>query len=249
VIDFAAMKLEEAGLYPAAIAVVRQRVRPRKDANRSADIRARWWQFTRPRGEMRAAVRGLDRFVTGTATGKRLILAWAKADVCPSNLVNAFAFDDDYAMGVLLSRVHESWARAQSSTLEDRLRYTPTSVFATFPWPSSDGDKRAQIGDIAKELIELRDKLSIERNIGLTKLYNECDEGAHKELSELHDQLDRAVADAYGWPPSVLSDPVEITSRLLVLNAAIAAGEQDYTPFPPLAPPPEPQSERLFLPD
>ena len=198
---------------------------------------------------MRAAERGLDRFVTGTATGKRLILAWAKADVCPSNLVNAFAFDDDYAMGVLLSRAHGRWAWTQSSTLKGDLRYTPTTVFATFPWPSSDGPQRVRIGDIANELIVLRDKLSIEREIGLTKLYNECDEGAYKELRELHDQLDRAVSDAYGWPPSVLSDPVEITSRLLVLNAAIAAGEQDYTPLPPLAPPPEPQSERLFLPD
>ena len=176
-------------------------------------------------------------------------MAWAEPDVCPSNLVNVAAFDDDYSMGILYSSVHERWARAQSSTLEDRLRYTPTTVFATFPWPPSDSHQRAQIGDIAKELIELRDKLSIERDIGLTKLYNECDEGAHKELRELHDQLDRAVSDAYGWPPSVLSDPVEITSRLLVLNAAIAAGEQDYTPFPPLAPPPEPQSERLFAPD
>lgn len=198
---------------------------------------------------MRVATTGLHRYIAGTATGKRLALAWVTLDVCPSNLVNVFAFDDDYAMGVLLSRVHGRWAWAQSSTLKGDLRYTPTTVFATFPWPPSDSHQRAQIGDIAKELIELRDKLSIERDIGLTKLYNECDEGAHKELRELHDQLDRAVSDAYGWPPSVLSDPVEITSRLLVLNAAIAAGEQEYTPFPPLAPPPESQSERLFAPD
>lgn len=99
---------------------------------------------------------------------------------------------------------------------------------------------------MAKELIEQRDRLSLEHGIGLTKLYNECDEGAYTELRELRDQLDRAVAAAYGWPPSVLSDPVEITSRLLALNAAIAAGEQEYAPFPPLTAPQEPQSDRLF---
>ncbi len=249
VIDFGAMKLEDAERYPAALAVARQRVKPRKDQNRSLDIRGRWWQFTRPRGEMRVAVRGLDRFATGTATGKRLLLAWASADVCPSNLVNVFAFDDDYAMGVLLSGMHERWAWAQSSTLKGDLRYTPTTVFATFPWPSPNDAQHAGIGDIAKRLIELRDSLSIERGIGLTKLYNECDEGAHKELREVHRQLDRAVSDAYGWPASVLADPAEITARLLALNAAIAAGGQEYTPFPPLAPPQVPQSEHLFLPD
>ncbi|MGI8749308.1 MAG: hypothetical protein ACR2J6_01955, partial [Thermoleophilaceae bacterium] len=72
---------------------------------------------------------------------------------------------------------------------------------------------------------------------------------AHTELRELHDQLDHAVSEAYGWPASVLPDPVEITSRLLALNAAIAKGEQEYTPFPPLTPPQEPQSDRLFAPD
>jgi len=103
--------------------------------------------------------------------------------------------------------------------------------------------------EIAGQLIDLRNGLSLERDIGLTKLYNECDEGAHTELRELHDQLDRAVGDAYGWPVSVLSDPVEITSRLLALNSAIAKGEQEYTPFPALTPPQEPQSDRLFASD
>jgi hypothetical protein len=223
--------------------------KPRKDQNRSSDIRARWWQFTRPRGEMRIAVSGLDRFVAGGRIGKRLLLTWTPTEVCPSDLTIVFAFDDDYAMGVLLSHVHGRWAWAQSSTLKGDLRYTPTSVFATFPWPSPDDAQRTHIADIAKRLIEKRDKLSTERNIGLTTLYNESDEGAHKELRELHDHLDRAVSDAYGWPASVLSDPVEITARLLTLNAAITAGEQEYVPFTPLTPPQEPQSERLFLPD
>lgn len=57
------------------------------------------------------------------------------------------------------------------------------------------------------------------------------------------------MTEAYGWSPSVLSDPGEITSRLLTLNAAIVAGEQVYAPFPPLTPPQEPQSDRLFLPE
>ncbi len=248
VIDFGAMTLEDAERYMEAMAIVRKRVKPRREQNRRKAYRDYWWRFSEPRARMRTATRGLDRYIVGTATGKRLVLAWATADVCPSNAVNVFAFDDDYAMGILLSHVHGRWAWAQSSTLKGDLRYTPTTVFATFPWPSPDDAQRAHIADVTKRLIELRDSLSIERGIGLTKLYNECEEGAHKELRELHDQLDHAVSDAYGWPASVLSDPVEITSRLLALNAAIAAGEQ-YAPFPPVAPPEEPQSDRLFAPD
>ncbi len=249
VIDFGAMRLEEAERYGGAIEIVRERVKPRREQNRRKAYRDYWWRFSEPRTAMRAATNRLKRYVTGTATGKRLVLAWTEPDVCPSNLVNVFAFDDDYAMGILVSQIHERWARAQSSTLKADLRYTPTTVFATFPWPSPDDAQRARIAAVAKRLIELRDRLSLERNIGLTKLYNECDEGAHTELRELHDQLDRAVCDAYGWPVSVLSDPVEITSRLLALNSAIAKGKQEYTPFPPLTPRQEPQSDRLFAPD
>jgi len=42
-------------------------------------------------------------------------------------------------------------------------------------------------------------------------------------LRELHDTLDRAVCDAYGWPHSILTDDDEILRRLLELNLQRAA--------------------------
>lgn len=41
-------------------------------------------------------------------------------------------------------------------------------------------------------------------------------------LAELHDTLDRAVCDAYGWPHDILADEEEILRRLLALNLARA---------------------------
>jgi len=64
-----------------------------------------------------------------------------------------------------------------------------------------------------------------EREIGLTTLYNAVEEGAHATLRDLHLQLDKAVSTAYGWPPSVASDPGEQESRLCELNREITAGE------------------------
>ena len=249
VIDFGRMPLEEAETYPAALATVRERVKPNKDQNRSTDIRDRWWQFTRPRGAMRTAVAGLDRFIAGTATGKRLLLGWVDASVCPSNAVNVFAFDDDYALGILCSSIHGTWARARSSTLKGDLRYTPTTVFATFPWPEPEDEVRGEIARRAELLVSRRDEISADRGIGLTTLYNECDEGAYEELRDQHEQLDRAVVAAYGWPTSILADPPAIAARLAELNAQIAAGEREYDPFVPLPSPDAPQEEHLFVPD
>ena len=80
-------------------------------------------------------------------------------------------------------------------------------------------------------MISRRSEICLERQIGLTKLYNEVDDGAYRDLRELHDALDEAVAAAYGWPASAAHDPQESNRRLLELNRAIAAGEVEYRPF------------------
>jgi hypothetical protein len=249
VIDFGSSALENAETFPAAMSIVRERVKPRREKNRRKVRRENWWRFSELALGMRRAISVLDRYIAGTATGKRLLFCWVDADVCPSNAVNVFAFNDDYSMGVLLSAVHGQWAWAQSSTLKGDLRYTPTSVFATFPWPTASDGTRAEIGALAGELIDMRNQLSIDREIGLTTLYNECDEGAHGKLRALHDSLDRAVAGAYGWPVSILADPTAMAARLADLNMQIAAGEREYEPFAPLPSPDTPQEERLFVPD
>jgi len=180
---------------------------------------------------MRSALEPLPRYIAGTRVGKRILFCWADAWVCPSDATNAFAFADDYAMGILTSRLHGEWARAQSSTLRIDVRYTPTSAFETFPWPRPSEEQRAQIGELARTLIETRQAICAERQIGLTKLYNEVDEGAYADLAKLHRQLDEAVAEAYGWPKSAAHDPADSNARLLDLNRRILAGELDYDPF------------------
>ena len=80
-------------------------------------------------------------------------------------------------------------------------------------------------------MIGRRSEICVERQIGLTRLYTEVDDGAYRDLRELHVALDEAVAAAYGWPASAAHDPQESNHRLLELNRAIAAGEVEYRPF------------------
>ncbi len=56
VIDFGFRPLEEAERWPAAMALVRERVKPERDSNRDRGFREQWWRFGRPRGEMRRAL-------------------------------------------------------------------------------------------------------------------------------------------------------------------------------------------------
>jgi len=232
IIDFAKLPLEAAMRYPAALEIVKERVKPIRETNNRAAYRQYWWQFAEARREMRTALKGLKRYITGVAQGKRLLLAWADAWTCPSNLTNVFAFDDDYAMGILSSSTHGAWAKSRSSTLEDRLRYTPSTVFASFPWPYPlSAEQREEIGIISASIIKRRQEICAASAIGLTTLYNQVDEGAYADLKALHRKLDETVAEAYGWPKAAAHDSDAIVQQLLALNREISAGKRRYDPF------------------
>ncbi len=230
VIDFGLRPLEQAMKYPEALELVRERVKPARDKNRMKRRKEHWWLFGSPASEMRRTIESLSRYIAGNAQGKRFLFCWVDGAVCPSNLTNVFAFDDDYSMGILTSSIHGAWAHSESSTLEDRPRYTPTSCFETFPWPQPNQGTRDEIGEIAKRLIEQRQAICVEGQIGLTDLYNQVDEGAWSEVSDLHRQLDEAVARAYGWKSAIAHDPLEIKAHLAELHASIFAGSS-YGPF------------------
>lgn len=232
VIDFGTMPLEEALRFPAALDIVRERVKPVRDRNRRKARRERWWRFGEAAVGMRAAIEPLSRYIASVAQGKRILFCWCDPWWCPSNLTNVFAFDDEYSMGVLSSSIHHEWARAQSSTLRIDFRYTPTSAFETFPWPPDPKENRREaVAKRAREVIARRQEVCAEREIGLTRLYNEVDEGAYADLRELRAGLDRALAAAYGWPAEVATDTDEANRRLLELNRAVSAGELEYNPF------------------
>jgi hypothetical protein len=248
VIDFGFLPLEDCErLYPEALATVREKVKPDRDKNRDNHYRKYWWQFARPIREMRDELQGLSRYLAAPAQGKRIIFAWQEPWTCPSNLTVVFAFADDYAMGVLTSRAHSLWTRTRGSTLRLDLRYTPSTVFMSFPWPDREPASEEAIGVAAKGLIAHRDRLCVDREVGLTQLYNELDEGAHRELRDLHRELDLAVADAYGWPRRAADDDDEIVRLLLERNLAIGNREVDYAPFPKVEQDPEPAGPQIRL--
>jgi len=225
VIDFGVRSLEQAMDFGAALDLVRLRALPQIS---DPAHRARWWQFWNPRPAMRAALEGKARYIAGTRHGVRLYYAWVAPWTMASDATVAFAFQRDEELGVLSSATHRAWAQLLGSTLEDRIRYTPKTSFGTFPWPAGNLD---EVASIARRLYSRRSEICLERQIGLTKLYNEVDDGAYRDLRELHVALDEAVAAAYGWPSFAAHDPRESNRRLLELNRAIAAGEIEYRPF------------------
>jgi hypothetical protein len=165
----------------------------------------------------------------------------------------AICRDDDFTFGVLSSRFHTLWALANSSRHGDgrdggRPRYNAKYCFENFPFPKADHTRRAPIAAAAKRLNELREKwlnppewvdhvaevtrrfpkrivpkqghISDLKKRTLTKLYN----SKPTWLISAHEELDAAVAKAYGWDDysSTMSDHT-LLSRLLDTNFQRAA--------------------------
>jgi hypothetical protein len=104
---------------------------------------------------------------------------------------------------VLQSRIHEGWARFFGSSLEDRLRYTPSDCFETFPFPA-EFETDAALEAAGREYYEFRAALMVRNNEGLTKTYNRFHDPEESspnilKLRELHAKMDTAVLTAYGW--------------------------------------------------
>jgi len=226
-IDFAVMSMEEAALYEAPFEYVKTVVLPVRQGRR-ADYRGCWWQYARPRPEMRSALQGLIRFIATPAVSKHRLFVWMDASFLCNQGTLVFARDDDYFLGVLQSHFHEVWALELGTALEDRPRYTPTTSFETFPmpWPPErepDDDPRYKaIADASRELVQRRDAWIAGTDPGdkkprtLTRLYNE----RPTWLDLAHRTLDAAVATAYGWKPGMSDE--DILSSLLALNSARA---------------------------
>ncbi len=100
-----------------------------------------------------------------------------------------------YHFGVLTSNVHMAWMRAVCGRLEMRYRYSKDVVYNNFPWPVPAEEQRARIGQTAKAILDAR---ALYPDSSLADLYDEL--SMPPELRTAHQNNDRAVMAAYGFP-------------------------------------------------
>jgi hypothetical protein len=244
VIDLYGLDAETArDRFPAVYQWVRDRVKPERDQNNRRTYREHWWLFGEPRGDFRPALRGLSRYIATVETSKHRFFTFLDAAILPDNKLVAIALEDAFFLGVLSSRVHVGWALAGGGRLgvgNDPV-YVKTRCFETFPFPEPGPALRARIRDLAEQLDAHRKARQAEHpGLTVTAMYNVREklragesldqaeqrvyrQGLVRVLDELHQDLDAAVLQAYGW--SAEMESVEILERLAELNMERAAEE------------------------
>ena len=116
-------------------------VKPARDENNRKLYRDKWWLHAETRPGLRRNCLSQVRYLATVRHSKHRIFVWADGIFIPDDGVFAFARQDDFFLGVLHSRSHEVWARAQGTQVREKesgFRYTPNTCFETFPFPFTD---------------------------------------------------------------------------------------------------------------
>ncbi len=203
--------------FPAVYQHVLTTVKPERDQNNELYRRENWWLFGRKNTELRSSLRGLPRYIATAETSKHRMFQFLDASIRPDNMLIAIALDDAFHLGVLSSRIHVVFSLAAGGTLEDRPRYNKTRCFDPYPFPACDESAKARIRALGEELDAHRKRVQAQHpGLSLTAMYNVLealregrplskkeqdihDRGLVSVLRQLHDELDAAVAAAYGW--------------------------------------------------
>jgi len=226
IIDFFELSEQECqDVYPRLYQRVFNTVRPERLAKASknkdtAAYAARWWQFAKPREKMRPALRGLPVYIGTCRTAKHRLFSLLPGETVPDAKIVAIAIGDTFHLGVLSSSVHSIWAERTGVRMGvgNDLNYNHADCFNKFPFPAVDE------GPLKQRIRGLGDKLDTHRkarqaahpDLTLTGMYNvleklrdgtaltENDQKIHDQgfvtiLKKIHDDLDAAVFEAYGW--------------------------------------------------
>ncbi|MEL6644251.1 MAG: DNA methyltransferase [Pseudomonadota bacterium] len=271
VIDLFGLSSEEVRhRFPAVYQHVADNVKPERDVNNRATYRNNWWIFGEPRSDLRPVLEPLPRYIATVETTKHRTFQFLDRSIRPDNMLVAIGLDSPTALAILSARLHVHFAINNGGWLGvgNDPRYSKTRVFDPFPFPALTDAAHTKLADLGDRLDAFRKaRIAAHDHLTMTGLYNALERlreleagigedmteaerdvyeaGQIRILAELHDDIDRAVLDAYGWSdlapaligkvggaiPSLHKTPEqeeaeeELLTRLVALNEERAAEE------------------------
>lgn len=256
--------------FPAVYQHIYENVKPERDLNREEFRKNYWWWFGRRHTDLRAFLHDLPRYIATVETTKHRNFQFLDRRIRPDNMIVAVGLNTAEALSILSSRLHAHFAIANGGWLGvgNDPRYSKSKTFDPFPFPILSDTARTRLADLGERLDAFRKgRIAAHGHLTMTGLYNALerlreldagigppltdaerdtyDAGQIRILAELHDQIDRAVLDAYGWSdlaPALVgkvggtlpsphksaaqeSAEEELLTRLVALNEARAAEE------------------------
>ena len=181
---------------------------------------------------------GLTRVIVTVETAKHRTFFVLPCETIAEHGTVTFGLDSYDLFGALSSRVHVVWALAAGGRLGvgNDPRYNKSRCFDPFPFPVATPAQQQRIRALGEALDAHRKKQqALHPALTITGMYNVLEklrsgasltdkekviheQGLVSVLQQLHDDLDAAVFDAYGWPRDLTDE--QILERLVALTTS-----------------------------
>ncbi len=206
--------------YPKAYQWILERVKPKRKTSNDKRLREEWWNFERPRPEIRDALKKLSRYIATVETSKHRVFTFFDRNIVPDNMLVIIALDDAYFLGILSCFIHRAWCLANGGSLGvyiGNIRYNNTRLLDTFPFQYTTHEQKQKIRELGDRLDTHRKQVQAAYpEITITGMYNLLEKlrsgqpftdgdreynnkALVSTLKQIHDELDVAVLEAYGW--------------------------------------------------
>jgi hypothetical protein len=222
VIDLLGLDESEVGKeFPDLYQYLLQAVKPERDENKRSSYKKYWWLHGEPRKDFRPALQGLPRYISTIETSKHRFFVFLDKSILPDNKLINFGLSESHWLSLLSSQIHVSWALACGGRLgfgNDPV-YVKTRCFETYPFPDLEGKDalREKLADLGERLdAHRKERQAAHPDLTLTGMYNVLeklrtgealtdkekkihDNGLVTLLKQIHDDIDDATLEAYGW--------------------------------------------------
>jgi hypothetical protein len=209
--------------YPDAYQHLLTHVRPERAQNPRPVYAKNWWLHSESRSKFRKAFQSIKRYCATSRTSKHRFFVLCDNATLPETKVLIIALSDAFHLAVISSRFHVHFSEVAGGRLGvgNDPTYNHTECFDPFPFPADVAEPlKVSIRAEAEALDAVRKKvLDGHPDLTLTGLYNVLqglregraltdgerdvhDRGLVSVLQHHHDEIDRLVAQAYGWPPT-----------------------------------------------
>lgn len=255
VVDFTRMDIMEAASYSKPFTEIKKTVLPDRESkakdqekknekilknNPKANVNKHhinffktWWQLSYGRKDMKDELRKIKRFIACSRVSARPIFEFISCGINPNDSIMVFTYEDDYTFGIIQSSTHIAWYHERGATLKGDPSYTPNTIWDTFPFPQNPTlNNVRKVAKVSLELRGKRNELMSRHNYTLRNIYRILEEPGTNPLKDLHQKLDNAVMDAYGF-----SKRKDLLTQILDLNFKVAGkiekGEEVQCPGVP----------------
>ena len=153
-------------------------------------------------GEMRPCDSDYVAIPKVSSENRRYIpIDYLKANIIAGDKLFQMPYATLYHFGVITSNVQMAWMRAVCGRLKSDYSYSNTIVYNNFPWPNPTEEQKIKIEHTAQAILDAR---ALYPDSSLADLYDELTMPA--ELRRAHQDNDRAVMQAYGFPVKTMTE-------------------------------------------